>query len=308
MIAIAGQSLIMTVDPRSASRRKVLAASSSLAVLGLAGCLGDENGEESEDDGAAESLAISEYQLLDRDDDEAVLAYVHDDHWDDGPLEVPVGDNVSLGAYIEDEDGTEIEVDGPYTIDAEIAEGAIENVEIESHGDHIHITGEEEGPTELVFHLLEDDEVVFESPELTTQVGESEDDDFDASAVNRLTILDRSPDPHEEVAEYHDDHWEDDVDIPTIPVDDNISLGGMFEDDAGNEIPIDGTSDYELAVEPASEDDEDIISIDPDEDWHGDHVHIYGDEEGEAEVIFSLWHDDHADWETEPVTVEVSDD
>jgi hypothetical protein len=46
--------------------------------------------------------------------------------------------------------------------------------------------------------------------------------------------------------------------------------------------------------------DEDIL-------FHGDHVHIYGLATGETRIEFILWHDDHADAATTPVSIRVTE-
>jgi len=300
------------------TRRALLGMTGSAGVIALAGCIGgdDESDDSADGDDAAgddsgadgedeETLEIVEYQLIDRDED-ADGPYVHDDHWDNGPLEVPGQelDYASVGAHIEDADGNEIELGDEYEMNAHVVEGAPETVDIDTHGDHIHVISQgESGPTELVFTLEHEGETVFESPELATLVGEGTDE-FDDGAVDTVSILDRSPDPHEEVAEYHDDHWEDWSELPTVPVDDNISLGAEFVDAHGTELNFD-ESELELAVRVADDAADDVVWIDEEEHYHGDHVHIYGEGEGETEVVFMLWHDDHADWESEPLPVTV---
>ena len=304
----------MTDDPHSTSRRTLLATTGSLAALGVAGCLGDDEEDDPETDdqtgddepadddgGEYDDLEVAEFELLDRDHDEEVIAYVHGDHWHDDPLEVPYGDNLSLGAAVEDEDGETVELGDGLELTAEAVDDA---VEIDSHGDHVHVHGEEEGFSDVTFQLVADDEVVYETPSLEVEIGDH-DHDHDHGEVDELKILDRSEDPHEEVAEYHDGHWYGE--LPHVHVDDNVSLGAEFYDDHGDEIPIGGGEEYELAVELADGAEEGVVEIDPDEHWHGDHVHIYGEAEGETEVVFSLWHDDHADWESEPIPIEVED-
>ncbi|THE63325.1 hypothetical protein D8Y22_18660 [Salinadaptatus halalkaliphilus] len=310
----------MTDTPRLRSRRTLLASTGSLAALGIAGCLGDENGGDSEDgdhddhddddddhdddhDGDVhDEIGISEFEILDRDLDEAVIAYVHGDHWDHGPLEVPHGDYVSVGAYVEDDDGDEVALGDDIELAIEPADDA---VSVDGHGDHVHVYGEEAGFTEVVVQLVDSGDVVYESPELEVAVDDYDHDDHGHGEVDELKIIDRSEDPHEEVAEYHDGHW--DGELPHVHVDDNISLGAEFLDDHGDEIPIGGNEEYELAVTLADDAEDGIVAIDPDEHWHGDHVHIYGEDESETEVVFKLWHDDHADWESAPIAVEVED-
>ncbi|EMA46832.1 hypothetical protein [Halobiforma nitratireducens] len=318
----------MTDASRSPSRRKLLATTGSLAALGVAGCLGDEEPDDEtggddhdesmdhdddhehddDDHDSDHDLPVEEFEILDRDHDEEVLVYIHGNHWHDDPLEVPHDDTLSLGAYVEDEDGDEIDLDDGIELTGEVVEGANEVVEIESHGDHVHVHGEEDGFTDIVFQLVDDDGVVYETPELETEVGYHDHDHDDGHdhghlEVEDLEIIDRSDD--EVAAELHDDHWHGE--LPHAHVDDNISLGAEFTDDHGDEIQIGSDEEYELAVTLADDAEEGIVEIEPDDHWHGDHVHIYGEAEGETEVVFKLWHDDHADWESPPVAVEVDD-
>lgn len=316
----------MSDELQSDSRRKLLVATGSLTALGLAGCLGDEEEADPEpdasdddhyDDGheddhghdddydhddVHDEIGVAEFELLDRDHDDDVLAYVHGDHWDHGPLEVPIDGTRVVGVYVETDHG-EVGDDG-YELHAEANDG----VSVDSHGDHVDVHGEEQGFTELTFQLVEDGDVVYETPELEVAVDDHDDDDGHGHGhgdVEELKILDRAEDPHEQVAEYHDDHW--DSDLPHVHVDDYVSLGAEFYDDHDDEIPIGGGEEYELGVRIADDADTDIVEIDEDDDFHGDHVHIHGVEEGETEVVFLLWHDDHADWESDPIAIEVED-
>ncbi|WP_328821321.1 hypothetical protein [Natronorubrum halalkaliphilum] len=144
----------------------------------------DGNGDDDDDHGHDDDhdhdddddhLHVEEFHLLDRDHDEDVIAYVHGDHWDHGPLMVPEGDYVSVGAYVEDDDGHEIELGDGLELEAE--EDGNDILEIDSHGDHLHIEGTEEGFSDLIFHLVEDGEVVYETPDghpLEVEVGDGE--------------------------------------------------------------------------------------------------------------------------------------
>ncbi|SNR65051.1 hypothetical protein [Halorubrum vacuolatum] len=308
------------------SRRElILSGAGVLTVTALAGCADEADPEPEDDDhshddhdhddhdhddhdhddreGYFDTLGIYIFQLLDRaHDPHEEIAYMHDDHWHGSgnfPV-VPVGDNVSIGAEAFDEDDNEIELWDEYEMRAAIASGADEDVvSFDFHGDHVHIIGEQEGLTEVVFQVWHDDHADYQSEPLAVQVGEADDEEresFDAHHVSDVEILDRAPDPHEEVADWHGDHWHGE--LPTVPVEDNVSLGAVFTDDEGNEADLD--HDFELRVRLADGADE-IVEF----DFHGDHVHIIGQEAGETEVVFQLWHDDHADFETDPIGVTV---
>lgn len=283
---------------RSTRRSLLYRSTGVLAIVGVAGCLSDEDGE-------PEDLEIEEFEVLDRDHDGEVTVYVHGDHWHGDPLQVPHGDTLSLGAAVEDEDGDEVELGDGISLTGEVVDGAPELVSFESHGDHVHVHGDEDGLTDVVFQLTQDDRVVYETPELEVDVGDHDDDhDHDHGDVSDLTILDRNDD-EAEVAEYHDGHWHGE--LPHVHVEENLSLGAVFEDEDGHEIPIGHDEEYELGVRVADDAETGIVSIDEDDDFHGDHVHVHGEAEGETELVFMLWHDDHADWESEPIAVEVED-
>ena len=303
------------------SRRELIALTAGTVSLAtLAGCLGDDADDDADDNGQTDgmddggddggenngdvpdALDLETFEIVDRDAD-AVTAYVHGDHWHGDPIEIPEGDRRSLGAIVEDESGEPVELADGYELTVAVVEGAPEIVDVDLHGDHVHVTGTETGLTDLVFTIEYDGETLYETPTLQTDVGDH--DDHGDGQPAEFQLLDRDPDPHEVVATYHDDHWHGEDDIPTIPVGETLSLGGTFLDGDENEIPIGTGESYELAVQLAEDAEEGVVSIDPDEHWHGDHVHLYGEAAGETTVVFSLWHDDHADWETAPVTVVV---
>ena len=336
----------MTADPRFTTRRKLLATSAAVTGLGLAGCVGngddadepagddddhdddhddddhghdDDDHDHDHDDEVAEEyfdhlgVADEGFQILDRaHDPHEEVAYVHGDHWHGNLPSIPVGDNVSLGAEIELEDGDELELGDEYELRVAEAHDAPEGVvgidEDDYHGDHVHVHGEEEGVTDVVFLIWHDDHADYQSPPITAQVVEDDDHDHDHDDeyVSEFQLLDRAHDPHEEVSYVHGDHWHGEDEFPTIPVGDNVSIGAELEDADGDEIVL--GSEYELGVELPEDAEEGVVEIDEDEDYHGDHVHIHGESAGETEVVFTLIHDDHVDYETPALTVTVGDD
>ena len=304
-------------------RDVIIGSAASLTAATFAGCLGDDDSDDDRDDdhshdddhddndhGDHDHMDIGEFEVIDRSEDD-VAAYVHGDHWHGGLPEVPVDDNISLGAYIEDGHGDEIALgsDEEFELRVRVADDAPEGVvEFDSHGDHVHVIGEEEGITDVVFQLWHDDHADYETPEITVQVvGDDHDHDHDhddhdhdhGASVHELEIIDRSTD--EVVADAHDDHWHGE--LPEVPVDDNVSLGARFLDDHDDEIPIGSGQEYEFRVRLV-DGAEEIVEFDS----HGDHVHIIGEEAGETAVVFQLWHDDHADYESPPIEVTVADD
>ncbi|TYL38399.1 hypothetical protein CV102_11345 [Natronococcus pandeyae] len=186
----------MTDDRRSSTRRGVLAASSSLATLCLAGCLddGSDGGESDDDDGLDDRLDddieeedfdddlsdefdegdhevdVSELLLYDRESDEQV-ANAHAGHWhyetETGGLPV-----LEPGSAIELEtvftkDGEELPLgaDEASRLEVSFADDApADVVSIDAQPDYASLTGEEAGETAVVFQLVEDDEIVWEAP------------------------------------------------------------------------------------------------------------------------------------------------
>ena len=298
------------------TRRQLIVSTGALSLATLAGCIGDEADDAEDDDhsddgghgdlhvedGFVDDIGMVDFQLLDRSHDpHEAISYMHEDHWHasgDFPM-IPTNETLSIGAVGYDEDGEELELWNDYSLKAAVAPGAQEDiVSFDYHGDHVYIHGEKEGLTEIVFMVWHDDHADYQTKPLAVQVGEEEKSDtFDAHHVSNVHVSDRTPDPHEEVADWHEDHW--DGELPTVHVDDTISLGATFVDEDGYEADLNGT--YELRVR-LEEDAPDIVAF----DYHGDHIYIIGEETGETAVVFQLWHDDHADFETTPIEITVN--
>ncbi|WGI18047.1 hypothetical protein [Methanonatronarchaeum sp. AMET-Sl] len=253
-----------------------------LLSTAMIGCINDYSPDDYE-------LSVNEFDLIDRSADEVIID-LHVDHWHGDPLEVEVNDHVSLGADIEDGDGNTVELgeDGDYELEVAMADHAEEGVvSLDNHGDHVHITGEEEGETEVVFQLVDNGEIVFQTPNLEVKVSQQHDhndeqynpDDYELS-VNEFDLIDRSAD--EVIIDLHVDHWHGDP--LEVEVNDHVSLGADIEDGDGNTVELGEDGDYELEVAMADHAEEGVVSLDN----HGDHVHITGEEEGETEVVFQL--------------------
>ncbi|OWZ83845.1 hypothetical protein [Natranaerobius trueperi] len=138
-----------------------------IGVMVFSGC------EESEPtkEGTEHSDTGLTFNIIDRDSDE-VVDYHHDQHWHSGLPEVSINENLSLGANILDENEKEIELDGEhYSLGIDYAEDANEEIlSLEEHGDHVHITGDKEGESEVVFQLIHDGEVEHETVPIEIQV------------------------------------------------------------------------------------------------------------------------------------------
>jgi hypothetical protein len=136
--------------------------------------------------------------------------------------------------------------------------------------------------------------------------------------LGTVEILDRSTVPHSTIATWiHDSGWDTDVLVTMSHAADTnqtrVSLGARMWTRGGSEITL--TEDGEYSVRygiPANGDPDNVLNMDTSLGlFHGDHVHIYGHHTegrtGEASIIFALWHDDHSDGETDPITVVVTD-
>jgi len=107
---------------------------------------------------------ITMFEVIDRRAEE-VTAYVHVDHWHGSLPEVEAGENISLGAYIE-EDDYELLLDGDHhALAVALADGAEEGiVSFDLHGDHVHIIGEQEGETMVVFQFIHGGDIEYVTP------------------------------------------------------------------------------------------------------------------------------------------------
>ncbi|MCX2818739.1 hypothetical protein EGH25_05155 [Haladaptatus sp. F3-133] len=107
-----------------------------------------------------------------------VVAEAHGERWYGNISEIVQGEHVSLGANVEDRGGNEIEPDGGnHSLGVEPAGGADENVvSLEEHGDYVRITGEEEGTAEVLFQLLHNDSIEYETPPMEVSVVQETDE------------------------------------------------------------------------------------------------------------------------------------
>ncbi|MFP8952430.1 metal ABC transporter solute-binding protein, Zn/Mn family [Natrialbaceae archaeon A-arb3/5] len=113
-----------------------------------------------------ETVSIGAFDLYDRQSGEET-AYWHDDadHWHGGIPEVPTDGYITVEGVFEDDEGRVLPLDGePFVLDASLADGANEGVvDIVSQGDHVEFHGLEEGRTRILFELVADGEVVWDT-------------------------------------------------------------------------------------------------------------------------------------------------
>ena len=143
-----------------------------------------QNGEDEhahDDDHDHDDGDIDTFEILNRQNDGAKIAYVHGAHWHGILPNIEVGSNLSLGAYIESSDGRHRELDSEGAHNGfrvRLHEGAEEGiVEFVQHGDHVHINGVSEGVTQVVFKWTHDGEVRYETPPMNVTVSDEASDD-----------------------------------------------------------------------------------------------------------------------------------
>lgn len=96
-------------------------------------------------------------------------------------------------------------------------------------------------------------------------------------------------------------------DISLSSTNQRISIGFRAFMDDGDEIPLSREGPFSIRHALAPGAPQGIIDMDhPDHVlFHGDHVHIYGAQEGTTQVVFWLWHIDHFDDQTTAINVNV---
>ncbi len=234
----------------------------------------DELEDDADEDHEHDDAAVEAFEVLDRDEDEEVVASVHDDHWDGDLPEIAEGDNLSLGARIVDADGEEVALDGEdHALGVDLADDALAGVvELDEHGDHVHVTAESEDTTEIVLQWLEEGEVAYETPPLPVTV------DFTAQAyTGGREVLD--PEPRLAIA---------DGDEATLDIHDLIEEESLAALDLAEPDPILEASGPLGQVLVASQPDADAAHVIDVATWaleHGDHAHYYIDEPRELAAL-----------------------
>lgn len=184
----------MSDTSRSATRRTILTAAGALATTVVAGCLGegsedgstatdhdtdhaaddheDDHVHDEDDDHVHEEdddrdLAVSNFALETEGGD--VVADIHGDHWH-GSIEVAPGEELTLVAVAEAEDGERLDVGGELEVEASPVDGSTVSIDFEERDDRIDVTGNDEGFVDVIVRLIEDGEPVYESPKLEAVV------------------------------------------------------------------------------------------------------------------------------------------
>ncbi len=122
--------------------------------------------------------AIEIFEIMKFSADDAVLAYVHGDHWHGTLPTIPSGTSLELTADIVSSDNQERPLNRsgtPNALAASIHEGMPQDiVSIENKGNHVLFTGLRTGITQIVFHWVYDNEIRYTTPPINIQVGKSD--------------------------------------------------------------------------------------------------------------------------------------
>lgn len=269
-----------------------------LISTSLIACGEPEQENQNQEEADAEVVGL---EIMTRGDSPERLAYVHGgDHWHGSiPFLEVDGSHLSVGVNWLDADDEVVEVDySHYSFGARLADGADEILELVSHGDHLHLRpGDTAGTTAVVFQLLHDDEVVYESPSIAVTVAEA---DEAMPTVVDMAVLDRDAD-RVVTADTHGGHWHGS--LPTLTAEGNrSSLGVIWLDSSEDPVDIDYADGYEYNARFATGADEDLIEI----VTHGDHIHLRpGDDAGTTSIHFQLLHNGEPVYESPSIDVVV---
>jgi ABC-type Zn uptake system ZnuABC Zn-binding protein ZnuA len=151
---------------------------------------------QSHDDDHDHDHEIGAFELLDNDNHQNKVAYVHGEHWHGALPIVPIDGHISLSAFIMSIDGQERVLDAEGKINGltvSFAEDANQDVvELVNHGDHVDIHGLANGHTYVVFNWTHNGEIRYTTPPIRINIGEHDTHDYDphiwTDPINLITM------------------------------------------------------------------------------------------------------------------------
>lgn len=248
-----------------------------------------------------ELVEVTRVNLVDRDSG-TEFAHTHGSgsgmHWHGSLPHLHPGEGVEVNVEFVDANGDIVQLGGEYTVQAQLASGSDEGViEIGNHDDHVDIEAVGDGNVEIIFSLLHGDHSEFEAPSIEVEV-EHHEQDAEAE-ITRINLINR--DSGDELAHTHGSgeemSWHGS--LPHLHPDDAIEVNVEFFDSEGEVIALGGEHTVQASLAEGAA--EGVVELHN----HGDHVDIKAIGEGEVEIIFSLWHDEHSDFDAPPVPLEV---
>ncbi|THE63324.1 zinc ABC transporter substrate-binding protein [Salinadaptatus halalkaliphilus] len=172
-------------------------------------------------------VTVDAFDLYDRQTG-GEITYWHGDHWHGGLPDIPLDSSVAVEGVFEDDEGRVLPLgeNEPFQIDARIPDLAEEGVvEIESEGDSVVFHGLEVDTTRVVFELVADGEVVWDTS----------NDNLSATVVEELD--------EDDAPEFYDPHvWADPVLAQTIVETIADGLAAVDPDNAA--VYEDNAADY----------------------------------------------------------------
>lgn len=176
MSACSAQPATVTIEPADEAAEPADADEPADDSTGQADETGDAG--ESEEPGEPEELveaveygSLAVFEIIHRSENRKV-ADVCGNHWHGTLPALEAGETLSLGAFLEDEFGEEIMLDGDhYAFSGGVAEGATAGiVSFVDHGDHLDVIGDQAGETWVVFRLLHEGKIMYETPTMMVVV------------------------------------------------------------------------------------------------------------------------------------------
>ena len=140
---------------------------------------------------------------------------------------------------------------------------------------------------------------------MATACGHHHDHHHDGEIV-RIEVVDRGQTDQPVVATWTKDGWTGELPVVSLAsTNKRISLGIKAIADDGDDLIA--HDDLEARYALASGAPTGIIDVERDDIFHGDHIHVYGVAAGVTQIRVLIWHDDHADLETDPIAISVVD-
>jgi hypothetical protein len=136
------------------------------------------------------------------------------------------------------------------------------------------------------------------------------DDVDDHDDMHALEVVDRTVSGQPTVATWTlAGGWEGELPVLDISDDPNarLSLGLRAFDPDGDQLTLVEGGEFFMQYWLAPDAPEGVVDLDRDGLFHGDHVHVYGEAAGTTQIRFELWHVDHEERATGPISLTVVD-
>lgn len=280
--------------------RQLRTVSTVVALLVAAACSSDSP------TGPGNQVQVSEVEILNRSTNAAV-AHTHGSgsgmHWH-GKIHLHPGDDVAYTVRFLDAGGQAISLSGEYSVHAQLAPGSSGSViTLSPHGDHVDIEAIGEGEVDVIFSLRRGSTAVFEAPALTVEVVDHDHgEEPNPSEIASIRLDYRDGSGH--IVHTHGSgsamHWHGNLHLHPG---DEVEIDVTFRNADGDTLRFFDGDEYTLGAALAPGSDPATISV----EVHGDHLKITAEEEGTVELIVSVLHGDHSDFDSPPLEVEVED-